>query len=345
MKRWKIGVLACACVLALSVVLTGCNSTTYEPQLKDQTVSSSALGKSGTLRVGVNASSAPLAGQTSSSSRIVGIDVDVAAYLADQLGAKLEIVDVGNDPVSALSGGNVDVVLGVDSSENEADYWRSNVYLSTGVALFAKNANAEVPAVNAKPKIAAQASSRSSWRVTNLFGDASLVTQSDLKSAFAAMDSNSAEYVAADAVIGTYVAHSNGYEASIVALLQTPSGYCAAVPKSNTELQSAISNAMATLVDGGVMDIIEEKWLGRTIDVTDVPVVKAPTSRDAEGKEGENAEGAAEGENGEASQGTGEGGTDANGGNADAATGVATTEVSGNATTDAPASAIGGVVN
>ncbi len=342
MKRWKIGVLACACVLCLSVVLTGCNSSTYEPQLKDQTVSSSALGKSGTLRVGVNASSAPLAGQTSSSSRIVGIDVDVAAYLADQLGAKLEIVDVGNDPVSALSGGNVDVVLGVDSSENEADYWRSNVYLSTGVALFAKNANAEVPAVDSKPKIAAQASSRSSWRVTNLFGDGSLVTQSDLKSAFAAMDSNSAQYVAADAVIGTYVAHSNGYQASILALLQTPSGYCAAVPKSNTELQSAISSAMATLVDGGVMDIIEEKWLGSIIDLDDMPVVKAPTSRNTEGEDGEQAEGESGSEGADASQG-------ADGASADGtgapATGASATEAAGNSATDAPTAPVGGVIS
>ena len=38
---------------------------------------------------------------------------DVAAYLADQLGVKVEVVDVGTDPAGALSSNKVDVVLGV----------------------------------------------------------------------------------------------------------------------------------------------------------------------------------------------------------------------------------------
>ena len=95
MKRWKIGVL-CAVIACLCFALTGCQSEEYTPKSKEQAVSAAALGKDGTLRVGVNASSAPLAGQTSSSSRIVGIDVDVAAYIADQMG--LEVIEEGQLP-------------------------------------------------------------------------------------------------------------------------------------------------------------------------------------------------------------------------------------------------------
>ena len=60
MKRWKIGVL-CAIVACLCFALAGCQSEEYTPKGKDQAVSAAALGKDGTLRVGVNASSAPLA--------------------------------------------------------------------------------------------------------------------------------------------------------------------------------------------------------------------------------------------------------------------------------------------
>ena len=278
MKRWKVGALVCALVACLSLSLVGCQSQNYKPEGKSQTVSSTALGTAGTLRAGVNASSAPLAGQTSSSSRIVGIDVDVAAYIADQLGCKVEIVDVGNDPASALSDGRVDIVLGVDSSSDDAGYWKTSSYLQSGVALFGTASESAIPTTDSKPKIAAQASSKSSWRVTNLFGDDSLVVQNDLKSAFDALEKGSARYVAADAVIGTYVAHTNDYTDKIIALLQDPSGYCIAVAEKNTELQGAITSAVDKLVKGGVMDVIESKWLGAPIDLNNITVVKAATT-------------------------------------------------------------------
>jgi polar amino acid transport system substrate-binding protein len=80
--------------------------------------------------------------------------------------------------------------------------------------------------------------------------------------------------VAADAVIGEYVAHTNGYDATIVALLQDPSGYCVGVSTSNTELQSAVSTVVKKLASGGVGDIIEAKWLGSALNLNNVTVVK-----------------------------------------------------------------------
>ena len=275
MKRWKIGALVCAVVACACLALAGCQSQGYTPPQKEQAISANALGKTGTLRVGVNASSAPMAGQTSSSTRIVGIDVDVAAYLADQLGTKVEIVDVGADPEVALSEGRVDVVLGVDASDTEAKYWKSPTYLDTGVALFGTASESSVPTTDSKPKIAAQGSSKSSWRVTNLFGDDSLAAQDDLKSAFDVMDKGAARYVAADAVVGTYVADRNSYSAKVLALLQDPSGYCVAVASSNAELQGAVTSALDKLVNGGAMNVIERKWLGTTLNLADVSVIKA----------------------------------------------------------------------
>lgn len=278
MKQWKMAALTCLVVACVSLVLTGCQQQTYTPKSKDQTVSSQALGTAGTLRVGVNASSAPLAGQTSSSSRIVGIDVDVASYLADEMGLKVQIVDVGTDPSGALSEGKVDMVLGVDASETEVDYWRSDTYIKTGVALFGAQNESSIPTVDSNPKIAAQGSSKSSWRVTNLFGDASLIVQSDLKSAFEALSKGEARYVAADAVIGTYVSFANGYDDKILALLQEPSGYCAALSSTNTELQTAVSAAMTKLINGGMMSVIQKKWLGTTIDFDGITIIKSSSS-------------------------------------------------------------------
>ncbi len=120
MKRYKTLASCCmavACMAALLVVLTGCSSQqSYTPPEKTPTLSSPTIGKDGTLRVGVNTDNQPLAGQPSSSSKIVGIDVDVAAALADSFGLKLEVVNVGSDAESALKEGTVDIVMGIAKS-------------------------------------------------------------------------------------------------------------------------------------------------------------------------------------------------------------------------------------
>ena len=277
MKRMK-ALVCCAAAACLAMVLAGCSSQqSYTPPEKSATVSSPTIGKSGTLRVGVNAGSPPLAGSPSSSSKIVGIDVDVAAALADQLGLKLEIVDVGTDPEAALKEGKVDVAMGI-GSESDVSFWRSPAYLPKGVALFSTSANATVPTKASSPKIAAQVSSTSSWQVTNEFGQDALVSENDLKSAFAALADGSAQYVAADAVIGMYAAHSGDYDAQIVALMQQPGGYCVGVLEANTELQAAVKDALAALTDGGIVSVIEKKWLGTDIDASSLPLTTGASS-------------------------------------------------------------------
>ena len=312
MKRMK-ALVCCAAAACLAMVLAGCSSQqSYTPPEKSATVSSPTIGKSGTLRVGVNAGSPPLAGSPSSSSKIVGIDVDVAAALADQLGLKLEIVDVGTDPEAALKEGKVDVAMGI-GSEIEVSFWRSPAYLPKGVALFSTSANATVPTKASSPKIAAQVSSTSSWQVTNEFGQDALVSENDLKSAFAALADGSAQYVAADAVIGMYAAHSGGYDAQIVALMQQPGGYCVGVLEANTELQAAVKDALAALTDGGIVSVIEKKWLGADIDASSLPLTTGASSAktDESKTSGDESDG---GENAPAAEGDEEGNVESNAG-------------------------------
>ena len=312
MKRMK-ALVCCAAAACLAMVLAGCSSQqSYTPPEKSATVSSPAIGKSGTLRVGVNAGSPPLAGSPSSSSKIVGIDVDVAAALADQLGLKLEIVDVGTDPEAALKEGKVDVAMGI-GSEIEVSFWRSPAYLPKGVALFSTSANATVPTKASSPKIAAQVSSTSSWQVTNEFGQDALVSENDLKSAFAALADGSAQYVAADAVIGMYAAHSGGYDAQIVALMQQPGGYCVGMLEANTELQAAVKYALAALTDGGIVSVIEKKWLGTDIDASSLPLTTGASSAktDESKTSGDESDG---GENAPAAEGDEEGNVESNAG-------------------------------
>lgn len=311
MKRLKVLVACCVVAACLTIGLAGCSSSgTYTPPEKTPTLTAPTIVDSGTLRVGMNTNSAPFAGQPSGSTKVVGINVDIAAALADSFGLKLEIVDVGTDPESALTSGKVDVVLGVSkSSDTATTFWKSDIYLQTAVALFANSANATVPTTASAPKIAAQVSSTSSWAVTNEFGVDALTSTTDLQSAFSALTSGQVGYVAADAIIGAYAARNASDDVSIVALMQQPSGYCVGVLDSNTALKQAVSDAVATLSGNGIVSVIEAKWLGEALDIDSIPLTAGATSATTNSST--------------TTQGTGA---------ATAATGTTTTTTTGNAT-------------
>ncbi len=269
--RAAVAVLASA-LLATSLV--GCSQTEeYAPELPPATVSSPAIGEDGVLRVGVNSDRSPLAGMGSDS--IIGIDVDIAAAMADELGLKLEVNDVGTDAEKALNDGDVDLVLDIDSSETNSGFWTSDDYIPTGVALFALDSGSSVVPQSASDKsIAAQVSSKSAWAVTNAFGTDALSSTTDLATAFTDLSSGSIDYVAADVIIGMYAANRQGIDVKIVALLGSPTGYCAGVAQGNTELQTIVQDTLSRLKSNGTIEVIEKKWLGEAIDLEGIDVIE-----------------------------------------------------------------------
>ncbi|WP_255467450.1 substrate-binding periplasmic protein [Raoultibacter phocaeensis] len=299
-KRFGTLMLGCMLAFTTAFALAGCATQDYKPEEKSPTVSPDTIIEAGVLRVGVTAeNNTPFAGQASG--KIVGLDVDIAAALADNLGLKLEIVDVGTDVDTALENKQVDIVMGVDKTSTQVTCWRSEVYVESAVALFAAPATTAVPTKDSAPTIAAQSSSMSAWEVTNQFGEDALDATTDLKGAFEAVSSGTASYAAADAVIGTYAANASEIDVHIVALMQTPSGYSVGVLDTNTDLKTAVSDALATLSGGGVISLIESKWLGTSIDLSAVPMtegaVRATTGTATdESESGEGADAVAGGE-------------------------------------------------
>lgn len=277
-----ISVFAVLAMALVCLTLTGCASDEEAaPQLKAAELNTPTIKEDGVLRVGVNTSQSPLAGM--GNSKIIGIDVDIAASLADSLGLKLQIVDTGSNPAKAISNGDVDVAFGVDSSDTPSGTTLTEKYIPTAVAIFAlEGSSAGVPSAENSPKIAAQASSKSAWSVSNTFGSGSLVSSSDLEGAFRSLKDGTVQYVAADAVIGLYTANKAEMNVEIVAIADNATGYCVAVASTNTALYSAISNAVNTLVSDGTVSVIEKKWLGQQVSLDGVTKVeKAATSSDS----------------------------------------------------------------
>ena len=266
MKRSVKAILAMCLASVMAFALCGCSSNSYTPTLKDSTIDSSALVTEGTLTVGVNASNAPFAFQQDG--KIVGLDVDVAAALADQMGLKLQITDVGSDPNTAIKNGTVDIVMGIQKTDTSVDAWLSDSYLNTATALFSTDENAGLPSKSSSTTIAAQTSSVSANEVVSQFGSDYLTSTQDLQTAFSNLEGGTVKYVACDAVAGSYIVNQSHYSAKIVGLMEKPTGYCVGVASSNTTLKSEIANAMANISDQGILSVIQQSWLGSALDLS-----------------------------------------------------------------------------
>lgn len=86
-----------------------------------------------------------------------------------------------------------------------------------------------------------------------------------ISEAFEKLNSGEVKYVAADAVIGTYTSNNTEIDASLIALLSKTSGYCIATKKDKTNLAQKVSAALENLSKGGVLEVIEKRWLGKTL--------------------------------------------------------------------------------
>jgi polar amino acid transport system substrate-binding protein len=269
--------VVCFVVFVLAA-FCGCTSQdSYSPELKSAQLNTPTISEDGKLKVGVNASKSPLAGSGNDS--IIGIDVDIAAAIATDLGLELEIIDVQSDYASALNAGTIDVALGVDATDSSTGFWMSDTYLPSCAALFTlESSTLDAPTTTSSIRAAAQVSSKSAWAVTNLFGDSTLVSRADLSSALDALSSGTTDYLAADAVIGMYAANRAGVDVKLVAMLDSESGYCAAILSTNSDLKNAISSTLSKLSSNGTIGVIETKWLGSVIDLTSVKNLSSTSS-------------------------------------------------------------------
>lgn len=268
MKRRFVALALSALAACLLVALCGCTAP-YDPKasMKSASIEADALATPGVLRVGVDAASYPFAGHANS--RMSGFDVDVAAAIAQELGVKVEFVDVGIDRLEALADDEVDAVMSVEraAAKEGGNCWTSDAYAPSCIVVFAMDEGASMPKKDDNPVIAAQTSSLSAWLVTQQFGDSALQAEDDLRTVFQDLADGKVKYAAADAVVGSYVLSSMGADAHIVGTLQDADSYCIGVKENNTALQGALMQGLSTIEDNGVLKVIDQKWTGGAVEV------------------------------------------------------------------------------
>jgi polar amino acid transport system substrate-binding protein len=254
-------------VLVLSAsLLSGCAGATGSKDIKlDPKITSPAVATDGVLKVGVDSTHAPFAGL--SKNELVGIDVDIAAALADQLGLKLELVDINGKSVDdLLTDKSIDIVMDVEQTGGSVIKGTEvGPYLESGPALFTIVKTSTLPTIDLNSmsgtKIAAQKDSLSAWALDERIGKGTADVKTNLDEAFKAVESGASTYAAADAIVGSYLAVDyNGV--SCVKMIGTPIPVYIGVGKDNTTLPDALSTALRTIRDNGELKIILSKWLG-----------------------------------------------------------------------------------
>ena len=266
-KKIVVSLIAAIVAVALCIAFGGCAPGSFNPEKKDPQLKTPDILENGKLKVGVDFGNPPFAGETS---KAAGIDIDTASAIADDLGLEVEFVDVGTSPDLALSNKKCDIVMGVSKATNVQEIWKSDVYIKTACALFAKDSKAAVPVAGGADTFASEMASQSAIACQSQFSAANIKLCGSISEAFEKLNNGEVKYVAADAVIGTYTSNNTDGDSSLVCLISKPSGYCIGALKDKTNLCNKVKATLENLSKGGVLEVIEKRWLGKSLNLDSV---------------------------------------------------------------------------
>ena len=275
-------------------------------------VSDEDLVTPGTLTVGVRSTgTAPLV-MTGSDGSTMGIDVDTAYALADELGlAHVEFVSVTNVAAGLAS---CDVVMSVDATQGDCTVVGSYAQSALGVFAAGDTVATPIAATEFSGKtVGVQESSVSQASLAKLGLGNFEETFSNLNEAFDALATGSVDYVVCDAYAGAYLAcmHEG---ISFAGTIDTPVPVGVAVSTDATSLQANVQAALDAIQTNGVADIAKSRWVGEFPALTEATVVTGlPEPQEEPVDEGDENSGNADAQNGD----EGEDGVSGNGYSAD----------------------------
>lgn len=229
------------------------------------TLDDSALVKPGYLSVGVKTilSSAPMCMEGDSGS-LYGMDIDLAAALASEMGLKVRYVPVVD---SSTMGSSCDIIMN-GRSNNYEQIAIVGSYVESATSFFYRGD----PTVAAATDLGGKTVGLQSGSVSEMvLGDTKLKmsqkTYGNLNEAFNALEIGEIDYVLCEAYPGGYLASlRNGI--SFAGTLEAPEPSGVAVLASNDALVSGVQAAFDTVSMSGVLQGIRSRWVGTLPSLT-----------------------------------------------------------------------------
>ena len=272
LTRREFLVALAGAVSLVALPLSACKSGETSLQLQPTTVFPPAISTNGVLKVGVATNNIPFAGRTegaTATSRIIGLDVDIAAAMADQMGLRLKLVDIAETSLTELFlNQEIDLFMGYQPDNMlSSPYVLIGPYMLDGPAVFTIGLRMppgpfDITSLSGQT-FAVRGNSLSSWQLEQRFGLQAIQAYASLAEAFEAVADGEVSYVAADAVAGAY---QSGKHRDFLCLgfIEDPRRVFIGVAPGNQEMTDAAGKAWRELRDNGTLRVIVNKWLGYT---------------------------------------------------------------------------------
>ncbi len=275
MRFKKFAAVAAAGVLAASLALAGCSSGSTETKSEDKSSDTKAesaytLVQDGTLTIATSPDYPPF--ENLENGEAVGLDIDIAQAIADELGLKLEVKSLQFDGIitAIAAGGQADMGISgftVDPERAKQVDFTSSYYVDDlaiaamkGGAVTKDNAAEELNKEGVV--IAVQSGTSGEDYCMENFPNATISPYGNSTDAFAAMQAGQAQYVCTNYAVVNRMLESAYSDAEIVLPIATGEEYAIVISKDNSELLDAVNDAIAKLEKDGTIDELTNKWLG-----------------------------------------------------------------------------------
>lgn len=217
----------------------------------------------GTLTMGTNATFPPYE-YTDENGDIIGIDAEIAAAVAEELGLKLEIKDMEFDSlIPAVKAGSIDIAFAgmtvTDERKESVDF--SDTYAKgVQVIIVPEDSKIASPDDLEGKKIGVQAGTTGDIYCTDDFGQENVKQFNNGALAVTALTQGQVDCVIIDnEPAKNFVKSNKGLK--ILETSYADEDYAAAVSKENNELLKKVNEAMKTLKDNGKIDEIISKYI------------------------------------------------------------------------------------
>ncbi len=200
--------------------------------------------------------------------KIVGIDAEIAAAIADKLGMTLEIVDMEfNSIITAVNEGSVDFgMAGMTVTEKRLEEVDFSISYANGVqAIIVKEGSPitcaeDLYAEGANYKVGVQLGTTGDIYATDDFGSDNVTTYSNGNEAVLALLGGSVDCVIIDNQPAEALVAANA-GLTILETAYANEDYAICVKKGNAELLEKINNAIMELTDDGTIQAIIDNYI------------------------------------------------------------------------------------